>query len=279
MSKPRVVVTRTADQAPVFCQKLAAAGFTPIAFPAIQLEPLPTALLEAALQKIHTFDWLVFTSGNAVDFFFKQSTINNQQSTINNFPKIAATGSATAQKLNVLGITVNFIPDKFVGEELVAGLGNLTNQNVLLPRAKRGRPEIVKLLREAGAEVTEVALYDTITAVPTPTALAQLAQGFKAITFTSPSSVRNFLKIIDSRPDRFQKPVRSLLQTTVITCIGPITATAARDLGLTVTLMPTQYTIDSMVQELKTHFPTVGQDAVLTGQNSVLPYEKRNPGD
>ena len=254
MPKPRVVVTRTAEQAPVFCEKLVAAGFAPIAFPAIQLEPLPAAPLKIALQKIDTFDWFVFTSGNAADFFFKQLTINNQQSTINNFPKIAASGSATASKLSALGIEVDFIPDEFVGEKLVAGLGDLSGQTVLLPRAKRGRPEIVKLLKNAGADVTEVPLYDTVTAVPTPTAIEQLANGFEAITFTSPSSVRNFMKIVDGRPQKFSKLLRSWVDKAIITCIGPITAGAAINLDLNVTLMPTEYTIDGMIQELKTYF-------------------------
>ena len=267
MAKPRVVVTRTADQAPEFCRKLEAAGFAPVAFPAIQLMPLPTASLEAALKKLDTFDWLVFTSGNAVDFFFqsaissRQSAVSNQSSAISPqqsvLPpclKVAATGSATAEKLAALGISVDFIPDEFVGEALAAGLGNLTNQQVLLPRAKRGRPEIVALLQEAGAIVAEVPLYDTVTAVPTPDALTQLANGFEAVTFTSPSSVRNFLKIVDSRPDKFSKPVRSMLETAVIICIGPITTDTARTLGLIVTLTPVTYTIDAMVEALSNHF-------------------------
>jgi uroporphyrinogen-III synthase len=249
--KPRVVVTRTAAQAPELCRKLADVGFTPIAFPAIQLDPLPSASLDAAIGQMDTFNWLLFTSGNAVDAFFQRldASIPNLA-----WPKIAAIGSATAKKLSIQAIQPDFIPTEFVGEALVNGLGNLDGQRVLLPRAKRGRPEIVKLLQEKGAIVMEVALYDTVTAVPTPDALRQLTQGFEAITFTSPSSVRNFLKIIDSRPDRFQKPVRSWLETAIVACIGPITADAATACGLTVTHTPTEYTIDALVSLLATHF-------------------------
>jgi uroporphyrinogen III methyltransferase/synthase len=113
----------------------------------------------------------------------------------------------------------------------------------------------VDLLRQQGAEVDDVALYDTVTAVPSPEALAELAQGFDAVTFTSPSSVRNFLKILDnSRPQGFQKPLGSLLGQAVIACIGPITAEEARQNNLSVTLTPPEYTIDGLIQDLITYF-------------------------
>ena len=126
-------------------------------------------------------------------------------------------------------------------------MGDLTGQRVLLPRAKIGRPEIVNLLRAQGAAVDDVALYDTVTAVPTPAALAELEKGVDAITFTSPSSVRNFLQTVESRPDRFLKSVRS---NVVIACIGPVTAQQARDLGLTVHVTPEDYTIDGLIDAL-----------------------------
>jgi uroporphyrinogen-III synthase len=268
MGKRRVIVTRTAAQAPALCDKLRQAGFKPIPFPTIQLEPLPVGPLDAALARLGSFDWLIFSSSNGVDFFFRRvdalkRLAPSQEWGSLPFPKIAAVGSATAQKLAQRQIQPNFVPDSFVGESLAAGLGDLTGQRVLLPRAKQGRPQLVHLLQKQGADVMELPLYETVTAVPTPQEWDSLAQGFEAITFTSPSSVRNFLMIIDGgRPDRFDRtegsqPVRSIGNAT-IACIGPITAAAARDAGLTVAIMPKTYTTDGMVDALTSYFAQIG---------------------
>jgi uroporphyrinogen-III synthase len=247
MGKRRVLVTRTAAQAAALCDKLRQAGFEPLAFPTIQLEPLPAGSLDAALARLASFDWLIFSSSNGVDFFLRRVDELKQPVT---YPKIAAVGMATANRLAQRNIQPDFIPDSFVGERLAAGLGDLTGQRVLLPRARQGRPQLVHLLQKQGADVTELPLYETVTAVPTPQEWDSLAQGFEAITFTSPSSVRNFLKIVGTRPDRFAKPVRSA----VVACIGPITAAAAREAGLTVAVMPETYTTDGLVEALVAYF-------------------------
>lgn len=240
----RVVVTRTPNQASAFSQKLRQAGFVPVEFPAIMLQPLPPEPLDAALAELATFGWLIFTSGNAVEFFFNGRHISPRQ-----LPNVAASGSATAEKVAARGVTVTFMPEEFVGEQLVTGLGELAGKRVLLPRAKRGRPEIVRLLAKQGADVVEVPLYDTVTAVPTPAQWQTIAQGFEAVTFTSPSSVRNFLKLAASRPE-----VQQWLETAVIVCIGPITAETAVTNGLTAIRVPDEYTTDGMVAELTRYF-------------------------
>ena len=246
---PRVLVTRTANQAEAFSQKLRAAGFTPVEFPTIQLEPLPWGPLDEALIALPRFDWVIFTSGNAVDFFLRR--MDRLNLALENLSQVAAVGSATARRLAERGITIDYMPDEFVGTELVLGLGDLTGKMVLLPRAKIGRPEIADLLQERGAELTEVALYDTVTAVPTPNAWTELNKGFAAITFTSPSSVRNFFKIMASHPDQLPIPLEKMLQQALVVCIGPVTAEATAEAGLTDTLIPEEYTIDGMVQQLK----------------------------
>lgn len=254
---PRVLVTRTANQAAEFSQKLRAAGFTPVEFPAIQLEPLPWEPLDAALAVLPGFNWLIFTSGNAVDFFLRR--VDELNLALGNLPRIAAVGSATARQLTERGIAIAYMPDDFVGTELVLGLGDLTGQKVLLPRAKIGRPEIADLLQEQGAILTEVALYDTVTAVPTPAAWTELSQGFAAITFTSPSSVRNFFKIVADNPDKLAVPLEKLVQHVPVICIGPVTAEAAAEAGLPEALVPDEYTIDGMVQQLKNALFEVNQ--------------------
>lgn len=248
--QPRVLVTRTANQVAAFSTKLGDAGFIPVEFPTIQLAPLPWGPLDAALATLDRFDWLIFTSGNAVDFFLRRA--DELELGLDDLPRVAAVGSATAKRLAARDIVIDYMPKEFVGTELVLGLGDLTGKKVLLPRAKIGRPEITNLLRAKGANLTDVALYDTVTAVPTPESWAELNQGFAAITFTSPSSVRNFCKIMANHPDKLTKPLGKMLHQALVVCIGPVTAAAAADAGLSNLLIPEEYTIDGMVQQLIT---------------------------
>lgn len=245
----RVLVTRTADQADALNQKLRAAGFTPVEFPAIQLKSLPWEPLDAALGDLLSFEWLIFTSGNAVAFFLRR--FDALRLALNTLPRVAAVGSATAQLLEARGIPIAYMPAEFVGTALVRGLGKLSGKKVLLPRAKIGRPEIAELLQSQGAELVEVPLYDTVTAVPTPTAWEALNKGFNVITFTSPSSVRNFSKIIANSPKKLAESIKKQLDQATVICIGPVTAETAVELGFTNILVPEKYTIDGIVQQLK----------------------------
>lgn len=246
----RVVVTRGQEQADEFAVQLSAVGFTPVLFPVIQFVALPSPQLDKTLDSITEYDWLVFTSGNAVDFFWRRVDEGGLPLSL---PSVAVVGSATLRKLAEHGIRADFVPAEFTGTQLALGLGDLTGKRVLLPRARIGRPEIVALLQQQGAVVDDVALYDTVTAVPTPQNLDHLAAGFDAITFTSPSSVRNFFKIIQPELDRFPRLVQSL-QHAAIACIGPSTAAAAQSFDLCVDLIPDEYTIDGLILALVQHF-------------------------
>ena len=245
MIPKRILITRSPAQAQKFADKLAQLGADPVIFPVIQFEALPTDSLETALNQLDQYDWLVFTSVNAVKFFWRVageqwSVISDQWS-----GRVASVGSATAQKLAQIGLTIDFIPDEFTGEQLVLGLGDVADKHVLLPRAKIGRPEIVNLLEERGALVDDIPLYDTVTAVPTPDMLAELDKGIDAITFTSPSSVRNFLKIAKD-VQRFEN-VKHL----PIYCIGPVTAEEVEKNGLVVTAVADPYTIDGLINAME----------------------------
>jgi uroporphyrinogen-III synthase len=237
---PRVVVTRRAEQVALFGDKLRTAGFRPVIFPTIQLQVLPAPDLDRALAQIERFDWLLFSSANAVHFFFRRL---NALKLAPRLPRTAVVGSATARKLAEYDIRPDFMPDSFTGEALAAGLGDVSGQDILLPRARLGRPQIAARLRSQGAQITDIPLYDTVTAVPDPAALEELALGYEAITFASPSSVHGFLEISG-------KPISSA----VVACIGPVTAAAAVECGLPVTMMPDEYTLDSLVQLLTRYF-------------------------
>jgi uroporphyrinogen III methyltransferase/synthase len=260
----RIVVTRSPDQAGELCARLESLGATCIRFPVIDFVPLPAPELDDALAQLHQYTWLLFTSANAVRFFFERLEIGdwrfvfNLQSPISHLPSVAAVGSATQQLLAEKGVQVDFVPDEFTGEQLALGLGDVAGQRILLPRATMGRPEIVTLLRERGALVDDIALYETVTAVPTPTALAELEKGADVLTFTSPSSVRNFCEILETRPVRFPKPVRSAL----VAVIGPSTAAEAEQRGLPVDIMPDEYTIEGLVTAVVDFFVEIGEQGL-----------------
>ena len=247
----RIIITRSATQADAFRRELSQLGAEPIVFPVIRFVPLALEELNTAFAQLEQYDWVIFTSINAVEFFFCR--VDELGLTLN-MPRVATVGSATAAALQVRRIPIHFTPDEFTGKALAVGLGDLTGQRVLLPRALIGRPEIVKLLRRQGAEVDDMALYDTITAVPTSEAINQIEQGFDVVTFTSPSSVRNFLKIIDSLEKEQAQRLSQAVQNSDIACIGPATADEARLYGLPVAIMPGEYTIDGLVQAIKRYF-------------------------
>ena len=234
----RIVITRSPKQAKVLAEKLEKLGGIPLVFPVIRFEPLFPPQLADALARLASFDWLVFTSVNAAQFFLNQVDLVPES-----LPKIAAVGSATADQLERLGFAIDFMPDSFTGEHLARGLGDLMGQEILLPRAKIGRPDIVTLLQEQGAVVHDIPLYDTVTATPTAEMWAQLQAGFDLLTFTSPSSVRNFVKIV-RRDSPELLPAISHCPTAVI---GPVTADAVTQQNLKAPVVPTEYTIQGLI--------------------------------
>ena len=233
----KIVVTRSKTQSAEFCQLLTDAGAEPIAFPVIEFEPLAVEPLHEALLT-HQYDWLVFTSANAVEFYFAANPPPFAPA------RIAVVGAATLEALETQGYYADFVPETFTGEALAQGLGYLQKKRILLPRSKSGRPEITQLLRAQSAVVNDLWLYETVQGVVSAEQLAEI-QTADAITFTSPSSVRNCLALVGEN---------GLPSGAVVACIGPSTADEARELGLEVAVMPENYTIPDMVTALENYW-------------------------
>lgn len=242
----RVVITRNREQGQETMRQLQTLGATPLLFPTIQFVPLTSPELEQALRNLSRYDWVLFSSTNAVRFFFRH--LENLGTPVA-LPRVAATGAMTAQILAARGVRVDFVPPEFTGEALAAGLGKMREQRILLPRSRLGRAEMVTTLRQGGAHVDDIPLYDTLSAQPSPQALAALTRGFDAILFASPSSVRNFLQITTPTP-----AIHSHLRQAVIACIGPVTGRACAEAGLPVHVMPKRYTFPDLLQALAAHF-------------------------
>lgn len=242
-----VVVTRARAQAAPFVQALAARGAIPIPFPTIDIRPLDdTAALDRALEGADQYAWIVFTSVNTVTAVWERLGAAGLAA-IPGSGRIAAIGPATAAALAGRGVEVGAMPADFQGAAIAATLGRLAGLRVLLPRADLGREETAEALRQAGAVVEEVVAYHTTPAAPDPGGLAALRGGVDAVTFTSPSTVRNFVTLVG--PD-----ARDLLARSLVACIGPVTAAAVTELGLAPPLQASLSTGEALLDALEGHF-------------------------
>ena len=253
----RVLVTRPREQAAELVDLLTAYGAESIEAPMIRMAPPedPDPLLRAAANP-EQFDWIVFTSANAVEAFMTALLDGERDVRALKGPRICTSGTATAEKLAAYGIKVDLIPREFRGDAVAAALmaqGPMSGMRVLLPRSDIGREVIGEQLREAGAVVTEVIAYRTILEDAQrdtdPDVYGMLLEGkIDVATFTSPSAIRNFAKIHGA------DQVSDLLKHTVVATIGPVTADAARQLGVPVTIQPRTYTIPALVDAIATYY-------------------------
>jgi uroporphyrinogen III methyltransferase/synthase len=252
----RVLVTRARDQAAELSERLVALGAEAIEAPMIRVVP-PEDIepLRRVAAEPETYDWIVFTSANAVDTFMA-ALLDQRDIRALKGPRLCAVGTATAERLARYSITVDLVPVEFRAEAVVAALagsGSLDASRVLLPRSDIGRDVIGEQLRDAGALVTEVVAYRTVIddspRAGEPDVYGMLLKGrIDVVTFTSASSVRNFTRVYGA------EQAVDLLKNTVVAVIGPVTAEAATQLGLTVSVQPSTYTVPAMVDAIAAHF-------------------------
>jgi len=245
----RIVVTRTRKQASVLSNKLRALGAHVIELPTIRIEP-PSDLREFAelVQEAHMYDWVVFTSANGVDAFFDVFFKLYDDAREIGGARVAAIGPATAQRVKDFHLHVDLQPEEFVAEAVVKEFKkqeSIENLRLLLVRAEKARDVLPKELSGAGAIVDEAFAYRTVLETrDTSGARRQLAQeGADLITFTSSSTVENFLALGLPWP----KGMR-------IASIGPVTSKTARDQGLKVDVEARRHDIDGLVQAIRELF-------------------------
>ncbi len=252
-SPPTIVITRAAHQAGELKALLEKAGFRTLLYPAIAIQPPTDArALDAALRHARDYDWLIFTSANAVEAVARRLDALNLGPDALQGPSIAAVGPATARAVaQRLGLEIAVIPPKAVGESLLAALPIPAGQRVLLPRAAKARDVLPDGLRARGVQVDVVTAYETVLGSGGDDLPAALRSGqVDAITFTSPSTVRNTL----IRLQRDAGLGVDALAGVVVVCIGPITADAAIEAGLHVDVVPKEYTASGLVRALAARF-------------------------
>lgn len=246
----KVLITRPRLQADSFAAALEGAGFQPVFFPVIEIRPFEeNVALDRAIEKLNCYDWIVFTSVNGVEIFFERAGYPSPFGRGNKGEgvKVAAIGPKTAAALQARGVTPDFVPDEYVAEAILPGLGDLRGRWVLLPRAETARKALPEAIVEAGGAVHEIAVYQTVRAQPAEEWLAALRSGVDAVTFTSPSTVENFVKLArQSGLDPLHLPGEPK-----IACIGPITQQAAEEAGFTNVLVAEEYTTEGLVDLLR----------------------------
>jgi uroporphyrinogen-III synthase len=245
------VVTRAPAQSKELRERLEELGAEVVLLPLVRfLEPENTFDLDRAIRSLETFDWLIFTSANAVTFFLERCRALGSWPA-GKFGKIAAVGSATRLAIEKEGLQASLVPAEFSGAGLAAELsGAIAGKSVLLPRSDRAGEELPLMLRSFGAKVTEVVAYRTAGPETFDRSLIEAIGSGQAdaVTFFSPSAFREFQNLMG--PDVLAK----WNSRVAFAAVGPVTAEAIRVAGLPVAIEADEATTASLVAALERHF-------------------------
>jgi len=218
-----------------------------VLFPTIEIKPVEdNACLDSALLQLEDYSWLVLTSINAADAFTGRMLENRIERLPKNL-KVAAIGPKTADKLRAGGISPDLIPEKYLAEAILPGLGDLQDRWVLLPMADIALDTLPNAIQSAGGTAHVVTVYHTVPADLDISIISEIESGVDFITFTSGSTVRNFFTLIE---DAGFDPRRLPGNPTAV-CIGPKTEIVAADLGFERRIVANPHTTDGMVSAIR----------------------------
>jgi len=248
-----IVVTRAREQASDLVNRLSVLGAECLEYPTIKvMPPDDNNPLEAAVTRLADYDWLVFTSVNGVDFFFKCLFAQGKDVRALHQLRTAVIGPATAKRLFDFGLKSDIVPESYRAESVVKAFSkeNIKGKKILIPRAKDARPILPVELTKIGAVVDEVTAYHTQAVSDNADDLvARLKKGsIDLITFTSSSTVTNFHALLPP------ESIENLMNSVVIASIGPITADTAKQLGFGVDIIADSYTIPDLCAAIQKYY-------------------------
>lgn len=230
----RIAVTRPLPQSRPLADALERLGARVSVVPLVEIAPVgDRGPIDAALARIGDYDWLVFTSANAVEAVGDRLRGARRA-------RVAAVGPATASALRVFDIEPAFVPERHAAEEVAAGLEPLEGLRVLLPQADIADPGLAAELRQRGAHVDALAVYRTVRAVRSASELARIASA-DAVVLASGSAARSLA-------------AQGGAVGALVVCIGPGTAAVAREVGFSVGLVADEASADGLVRALVAHF-------------------------
>jgi uroporphyrinogen-III synthase len=241
----RVLVGRAKHQAGALSTELRKLGAKVLEIPFIEIcKPRSFKPLDSALKNVDIYDWLILTSVNGVEAMWaRMGKLNVSLATANGRLRIAAIGPATKKAIEQHGLDVDVVPKEYVAESVVRSLkGRVKEKKVLLVRAKVARDVIPRELRKAGAHVDVVEAYETVVPQSSRRKLQAALKDEKkrphVVTFTSSSTVKNFVALIGRRTN---------LNGIRMASIGPVTSATLRDCGLNVDIAAKEFTIPGLV--------------------------------
>ena len=247
-----VILTRAAAQSGELCEELNARGARVRLVPLVSSAPPENYdALDRALTAIETFDWVLFTSVNAVQAVERRGNeLQRGLDSARKLPRAAAVGPVTADAAEAAGFSVEYVASDHSGAGLARELGEeLRNKNVFLPRSDRANPELPAALRRCGALVTEVVAYRNLP--PSTTDREQvhesLRDGVDSILFYSPSAVQNFLELLG------RERLGALQGRVLMVAIGPTTANALSAAGIPRIARAADTTTKAIVEALEGH--------------------------
>lgn len=252
------MVTRAASQAGEFVAELESYGAKVIICPTIEIaEPDSYERLDEAIDHLYGYDWLIFTSANAIEFFLRRLNARGVKVEELDEIKVCAIGQASADKLRDAHVHVDVIPSQSKAEgvfaalsEYVGGVEQLHGLNILLPRAAVGRDYLPKALEEAGARVDVITAYRTVVPenLDRGRLSAMLAGSADCIAFTSSSTVKNLALLFDTHD------LSNVLSGVTIACIGDVTAATAAEYGLSVDIQPSTATVGELARVISEYY-------------------------
>ncbi len=262
MSEPlagrTIVVTRAASQAGEFVAELERYGAKVIVCPTIEIaEPESYERLDEAIEHLYGYDWLIFTSANAIEYFLRRLQARGVKAEELDELKVCAIGQTSADKLRDTHVHVDVVPTQSKAEgvfaalsEFVGGAEQLRGLNILLPRAAAGRDYLPKALEDAGARVDVVTAYRTVVPenLDRGRLSAMLAGSGDCIAFTSSSTVKNLALLFDTHD------LSKVLSGLAIACIGDVTAATAAEYGLHTDIQPLRFTTFDLVRAIADYY-------------------------
>jgi uroporphyrinogen-III synthase len=248
LSGVRILVGRARHQAGALSGELRKLGATVLEIPFIEIrKPHSFKPLDSALKNLAEYDWLILTSANGVEAMWERMARLRLRKNLKH-PKIAAIGPATKKAIEQRGVKVDIVPKEYVAESVVRSLRRgVKGKRVLLVRAKVARDVIPRELRRAGAQVHVVEAYETV--VPQSSrkrlqsALKNPRRRPQVVTFTSSSTVRNFVALLSPRQSAGLDGIR-------LASIGPVTSSTLRELSLRVDIEAKEFTIPGLVEAI-----------------------------
>lgn len=251
----KILVTRPESQSDRLGDRLAEAGAEAMTTPTIEITPIESGLeeLTRTFSSLEEYDWIVFTSRNAVDFFAGTLEESDYDLRVLGSLRTACIGPGTAERLGELGISSDVIPDEHRAEDLARMLVERLDDSsrILLPRSADARPYLVDELTDLGHDVNEISIYKSEPpGEDRQKKLKDLLSSRSAdmITFTSSSTVDNLFEFVDD------ELAKNSLEELVCAAIGPITAETLETYGIDATVVPENYNLDAFVDAILDHF-------------------------